>query len=71
MEEEEGVDGIREQNSLYGNEIEANKETNSGACTNTMDIDIKSEPGPGSADRSVDSKNQTDSAKKIIDQIVN
>ena len=29
--------------SLYGNEIEANKETNSGACANfTIDIDINS-----------------------------
>ena len=52
MEEGESVDGSREQNCLYGNAIKANKETNSGACTNTMDIDINS--GPGSADKSVD-----------------
>ena len=31
----EKVGGLREQDSLYGNEIEANKEANSGACTNT------------------------------------
>ena len=40
----------------YGNEIEANKETNSGVCINTTDIDINSEPGPGRADKSVDQK---------------
>ena len=68
-------DDSREQDSLYGNEIEANRETNSGACTNTMDIDINSgtctntmdmdinsESGPGRADKSVDFNNQTDSA---------
>ena len=65
MEEGESVGGSREQDSLYGNEIDANKETNSGACTNTMDIDINSEPGPGRADKNVDSKNQADSATEI------
>ena len=30
-----------------------------------MDIDINSEPGPGRADKSVDSKNQADSATEI------
>ena len=65
MEEVESVDGSREQDSLYENEIEPSKETNSGACTNTMDIDINSEPGLGRANRSVDSKNQADSAAEI------
>ena len=32
MKEEESVDGCSEQGSLYGIEIEANKETNSGVC---------------------------------------
>ena len=54
MEEGESVAGSREQDSLYGNEIEANKETNSRACTNMMDIDVNLEPGPGGADKSVD-----------------
>ena len=40
MEEGESVDGSREQDSLFINEIEANKETNSGACIDTTDIDI-------------------------------
>ena len=31
LEEGEDVDGSNEQDSLYGNEIEANKETNSRA----------------------------------------
>ena len=65
LEEGESVDGSREQDSLYGNEIEANKETNSGACKTTMDKDINSEPGPGRADKSVDSKNQVDSETEI------
>ena len=65
MEEGKSVDGSREQDSLCGNEIEAKKETNSGTCTNTMDVDINSEPGPGRADKSDDSKNQADSASKI------
>ena len=30
-----------------------------------MDMDINSEPGLGKADKSVDSKNQTDSATEI------
>ena len=38
----ENVGGCREQYNHYGNEIEANKEACSGACTNTMDIDVKS-----------------------------
>ena len=59
LEEGESVDGCREEDSLYGNEIEANKETNSGARTNTIDIDINSEPGACRADKSVDSKNQS------------
>ena len=62
MEERESVDGSREQDSLYVNDIEANKETNSGTCTNTMEIDVNSEPGPGRADNSVDSKKQADSS---------
>ena len=65
MKRGESVDVSREQDSLYGNEIEANKEANSGACTNTMNIDINSEPGPGRADRIVDSQNQADSATEI------
>ena len=83
LDEGASVDGSREQDSLHGNEIEANRETNSGACTNAMDkdinrnksgactnamdIDINSEPGPGRADKSVDSKNQADSATEIPD----
>ena len=62
---EEKVDGCREQDSLYGNEIEDNKETNSGTCTNTKDTDFDSEPGPGGADKIVDSKNQADSKTEI------
>ena len=66
MEEGESVDGShREQDSLYGNEIEVNQETNTGSCTDTMDIYVNSEPGPGRADKSVHSKNQTDSATEI------
>jgi len=36
-----------------------------GACTNTMDMDINLEPGPGGADKKVESKNQEDSATEI------
>ena len=50
----ENVGGCREQESLYRNAIETNKETNPGACTNMMDIDINSEPGPDGADKHVD-----------------
>ena len=39
--EGECINGSREQDGLYGNEIEASEETYSGACTNT----INSEPG--------------------------
>ena len=57
--------GSRDQDSLYGNEIDATKETNSETCTNTTDIDINLEPGPGGADNHVGSKNQADSATEI------
>ena len=63
MEEGEGEDGSCEQDGLHVDEIETNKETNSGACTNTMGIEINT--GPGRADKSVDSKNQADSATEI------
>ena len=56
MDEGESVDGSREQDILSGNTIEANHATNSGVSTNTMDIDVNSEPGLGKADKSVDSK---------------
>ena len=65
MEEGESADGRREQDSLCGNEIEVNKQTNSGTCTNTIDIDVNSGSGPGRADKSVDSENQADSVAKI------
>ena len=64
LEERESVDGSRELDSLYGDEIEAYKETYSWACTNTTNIDVNSEPGPGRADRSQDWKNKADSATK-------
>ena len=41
----EKVGGCREQNSLYVNEIEDNKETIARECTNTLDLDNNSEPG--------------------------
>ena len=44
LEERWSENGSREQDSLYGNEIEGNKERNSGACTNTMykyDVQIR------------------------------
>ena len=47
MKEGESVDDSREQHSLYGNEIEADKETVSEACTNKMHTNINSELGPG------------------------
>ena len=65
LEEGESIDGSREQDSLYDNELEANKQTNTVACTNTMNIDINSEPGSGRAEKSVDSNSQTDSATEI------
>ena len=40
LDDGENVGGCREQESLYGNEITANKETKSETCTNAMDIDI-------------------------------
>ena len=52
----ESVDSSHEQDGLYVNEIETNKKTILRTCTNTMDIVINSEPGPGRADKSVDSK---------------
>ena len=63
LEEGESVGNSRDQDSLYGNEIEANKNTNSEACTNIMDIDINSEPGTD--DKYEHSKNQADSATGI------
>ena len=59
MEEGKKVGGYREQDSICGIEVEANKETNSGECTNTKDIDINLEPGPGRADKNVYSINAT------------
>ena len=47
------------------NKTEANRETTSGACANTMDIDINLEPGPGGSDKNGESKNQADSATEI------
>ena len=71
MEEGESAGGSREQDSLYGNEIEANKETNSGAFTNTMDRDINSEPGPGRADKNVIPKIRQTVQQKFLNQVVN
>ena len=65
MEEGESVGNSRDQDSLYGNETEANNETNSEACTNIMEININSEPEPGTGDKYVHSKNQADSATEI------
>ena len=65
MEEGEIVGGCREQDRVYGDEIEASKETKLGECTNTMDIDINSELGPDRADRSVDYKSQADSVTEV------
>jgi len=45
--------------------MEANRKTTSGACTNTMDIDINLEPGPDGTDQNLDSQNQADSATEI------
>ena len=42
-----------EQDNLYVIAIEANKETNSGTCTNTMDKYINSESGSGRGDKIV------------------
>ena len=65
MEEGESVGNSRDQDSLNGNEIEADKETNSEACTNIVVININSEPRPGTGDKYVHSKNQADSATEI------
>ena len=65
FEEGESVDDSREKESRYGNKMEANRETTSGACTHTMGIDVNSEPGPGGADKDVESKIQADSATEI------
>ena len=65
FEERESVGGSREKESRYGNKMEANRETTSGACTNTMDIDINLEPGAGGSDKYVGSKNKADSATEI------
>jgi len=43
--------------SRYGNKTEANRETTSGACTNTVNIDINWEPGPGGSEKNGESKN--------------
>ena len=47
FEEGESVDDSREKESRYGNKIKVNRKTTSRACTNTMDVDINLEPGPG------------------------
>ena len=65
LEKGESVVNSPDQNSLYGNEIQAYNETNSEACTNIMDIDNNSEPGPGTDDRYVHSKNQASRATEI------
>ena len=65
MKEGKTEGGCREQESLYGNDVEANIGTNSATCSNMTDIDIISEPGLGRADKGVDSKNQSDSETKI------
>ena len=61
----EKVGSCGEHDSLYGNEIEANKETNLGACTITVAIDINSEPGHDGADKQVDSE-KADNAVEIL-----
>ena len=71
MEEAESVGFSRDQDSLYRNEIDANKETNLEPCTNTMNIDINSEPGSGKADKRVDFKNQETVQQKFLNQVVN
>ena len=63
MEEGEKVGGCREKDSLYGNEIKVNKDRDLWACT--MDTYINAEPGPGGADKNVESKYQTVSATLI------
>ena len=65
FEEGESVGGSREKGSRYRNMMEASTETTSGACTNTVDIDISLEPEPGGSDKDVESKNPTDSATDI------
>ena len=65
LKEGQKVGGCREYDSRYGSEIEINKETDSGACTNSLHIDIISEPGPGGADRNAYSRNQANSATII------
>jgi len=65
FDEGESVGGNREKESRYGNKMEAKRKTTSGACTNTMDMDINLEPGPGGADKNVESKHQVDSATEI------
>jgi len=63
--EGESIGGSREKESRYGNKMEVNRETTSGACTNTTDVDSKLERGPGGADKNVESKNEADSATEI------
>ena len=65
LEKGESVVNSRDQDSLYGNEIQAYNETNSEACTNIMDIDNSSEPGPGTDDRYVHFKSQAGRATEI------
>ena len=65
LEEGESVGVSREQDGLYGNVIQANKESNSVTCTNMMDTDLNSGPGPAEADKNMDSKNQADSETEI------
>ena len=65
FEEGESVGGSREKESRYGNKMEANRETTSGACANTSDVDSKLERGPGGAHKNVESKNEADSATEI------
>jgi len=65
FEEGESVGGSREKESRYGNKMEANRETTFGVRTNTMDIDIKLEPGLGGADKDAESKSQAGSVTKI------
>jgi len=61
----DSIGASREKESRYGNKMEANRETTSGACTNIMDTDIDLEPGPCGSDKNVESKKQADSATEI------
>ena len=65
LEKGESVVNSRDQDCLYGNEIQTYNETNSEACTNIMDTDNNSEPGPGTDDRYVHFKNQAGHATEI------